>query len=236
VPYERKGEVTVWADPLIEPGQQWEGEIFGKLDRAHIVILLLSNDFLNSYYCMDTELARTMDRHGKGECEIVPVVVRACRFDKLDIGKIQAIFADKPIQEHADRDRAWHEVRVHGDSEKWRPGMTDTEQSFQEIRSFPTDAQRTLIERVVRELGGAPSEQARRARPPDDPFLGLLADEPELADEIQRVATSVPPDRRPRLRPRPAPEGARRRRGERRARDLDLRCIEGLMGGSVLGD
>jgi hypothetical protein len=73
--------------------------------------------------------------------------------------------------------------------EKQRPGMMDTEQIFQEIRSLPTDAQRTLIERIVRELGGATSEPTRRARPADDPFLGLLADEPELADEIHQIAT-----------------------------------------------
>jgi hypothetical protein len=66
--------------------------------------------------------------------------------------------------------------------------MMDTEQIFQEIQSLPTDARRTLIERLVRELGATLSEPARRVRPPDDPFLGLLADEPELADEIHRIA------------------------------------------------
>jgi hypothetical protein len=67
--------------------------------------------------------------------------------------------------------------------------MTDTERIFQEIQSLPTDARRTLIERVVRELGGTPSEPAMRPRPTDDPFLGLLADEPELADQIHQIAT-----------------------------------------------
>ncbi|WP_437606087.1 hypothetical protein WMF20_34300 [Sorangium sp. So ce834] len=66
--------------------------------------------------------------------------------------------------------------------------MMDAERIFQEIRSLPTDARRTLIERIVRELGGTRSEPAGLANPPDDPFLGLLADEPELADEIHQVA------------------------------------------------
>ncbi|XXT22052.1 hypothetical protein WME94_10880 [Sorangium sp. So ce429] len=66
--------------------------------------------------------------------------------------------------------------------------MMDAEQIFEEIRSLPTDAQRTLIERIVRELGGTRSEPAGLAGPSDDPFLGLLADEPELADEIHQVA------------------------------------------------
>ena len=33
--------------------------------------------------------------------------------------------------------------------------MMDTEQIIQEIQSLPTDAQRTLVERIVREFGGA---------------------------------------------------------------------------------
>ena len=69
--------------------------------------------------------------------------------------------------------------------------MMDTEQIFQEIRSLPVDARRTLIERIVRELGGGPSEPAKGTLPPDDPFLGLLADEPELADEIHLIATTA---------------------------------------------
>ncbi|WP_437959876.1 hypothetical protein WME76_09650 [Sorangium sp. So ce119] len=68
--------------------------------------------------------------------------------------------------------------------------MMDAEQILQEIRRLPTDAQRTLIERIVRELGGTPSVPAGLAAPPDDPFLGLLADEPELADEIHQVAVT----------------------------------------------
>jgi hypothetical protein len=45
------------------------------------------------------------------ECAIVPIVVRKCRFDKLELGKLQAIQpGGKPIKQHRDRDAAWHEV------------------------------------------------------------------------------------------------------------------------------
>jgi hypothetical protein len=72
---------------------------------------------------------------------------------------------------------------------KWtkrRLGMVDTEEIFLQIQSLPVDAQRTFIERVVRALR---DELGKRPRSPEDPFLGLLADEPELADEIHRIAT-----------------------------------------------
>jgi internalin A len=111
VPYERKGELTVWADELVEPGQTWEDEILSRLERARIIIPLLSNDFLRSSYCMEKELPRAMERRDAGECEIVPVVIRACRYDKLDLGKIQAILpGDKPVNEHDKADSAWLEV------------------------------------------------------------------------------------------------------------------------------
>ncbi|QSQ23236.1 TIR domain-containing protein [Pyxidicoccus parkwayensis] len=111
VPYERKGELEVQADELVAPGQTWEDEILTRLSWARIVILLLSNDFIRSSYCMEQELPRVMERRDAGECEVVPVVIRPCRYDKLELGKIQAIQPDdKPISAHKNKDSAWLEV------------------------------------------------------------------------------------------------------------------------------
>lgn len=111
VPYERIRELEVWYDSLTEPGQLWEREILSRLKRARIIILLLSNDFLQSSYCMDRELPRAMERQARGECELIPIVIRACRYDKLDLGKIQAILPKgKPIDEHDKKDPAWEAV------------------------------------------------------------------------------------------------------------------------------
>jgi hypothetical protein len=41
----------------------------------------------------------------------VPIVVRACPFEKLELGQIQAIQPkNKAIKSHRDRDAAWLEV------------------------------------------------------------------------------------------------------------------------------
>lgn len=109
--YERKQEIEVWDDTRIEPGQKWEAEILEKLERADIIVLLLSNDFIKSDYCMHKEMDRALERDTAGECAIVPIVVRSCRFDKLEVGQTQAILPKaKPIKEHKDRDAAWLEV------------------------------------------------------------------------------------------------------------------------------
>jgi internalin A len=109
--YERMKDIEVWDDTRIEPGQKWEKEILEKLESADIIVLLLSNDFIKSDYCMQKEMQRALERDAAGECAIVPIVVRDCRFDKLEVGKIQAILPNaKPIKKHRDRDTAWLEV------------------------------------------------------------------------------------------------------------------------------
>jgi len=109
--YERKGELTVWDDTKIVPGQKWEPEILGKLERADIIVLLLSTDFIRSDYCVQKEMKRAIERDAAGECAIIPIVIRACRFEKLEVGQIQAIRpGGNAIKQHRDRDAAWMEV------------------------------------------------------------------------------------------------------------------------------
>ncbi|MCE9611671.1 MAG: TIR domain-containing protein [Chthoniobacter sp.] len=111
IAYERKSEIQSWDDTRIEAGQKWEPEILGNLERADIVVLLLSNDFIRSDYCMLKEMEAARKRDAAGQCAIVPIVVRACPFTKLELGQIQAIQpGGKPIKQHRDRDAAWLEV------------------------------------------------------------------------------------------------------------------------------
>lgn len=110
-PYERTGDLTVWDDTCLVPGQVWDSQILEKLDRAKIIVMLLSNDFIRSEYCFTREMQRAREREKDGECVIVPIVVRACAFHKLELGQLQAILPNKkPVQENSDRDAAWLEV------------------------------------------------------------------------------------------------------------------------------
>lgn len=116
VPYERVGDLKIWADRLVGPGQDLEDEIISHLKRANIVIVLLSNDLLRSAECMDKELPIVLKRHEQRKCVLVPVLVRACRYDKLPIGKLQTIRpGGKPISTHRKRDAAWQEVTLQLD-------------------------------------------------------------------------------------------------------------------------
>lgn len=106
-PYERNGELQVWDDPLIEPGQDWNEEIFTNLDRSEIFILLLSSDSLASSFCIE----KMHDRAIELGIEIVLVLIRACRFDKeLKLSAIPVIRPGGQPVGTAKNDAAWVEV------------------------------------------------------------------------------------------------------------------------------
>ena len=47
------------------------------------------------------EMEIAKERDAARKCAIVPIVVRPCRFEKLELGRIQAIVPDgRPIKQH----------------------------------------------------------------------------------------------------------------------------------------
>ncbi|HEV7405296.1 MAG TPA: COR domain-containing protein [Chthoniobacteraceae bacterium] len=106
-PYERNGQLEVWADALIEAGTDWNEQIFTNLDRAEIMVFLMSPESLASKFCIEEELPRALERG----IEIVPVQIRQCRFDLIpQLASLQAIpKGGKPIRT-AKNDDAWVEV------------------------------------------------------------------------------------------------------------------------------
>lgn len=65
--------------------------------------------------------------------------------------------------------------------------MTDTEQIFQAIRTLPVPERLRLVERVVHDLAEVSAAVPRTAAEPTS-LLGLFADEPELIDDVSRMA------------------------------------------------
>lgn len=87
----REGLVATWFDRQIGPGEQWRTTIDERLDRAAIVLLLVSANFIASDYCWDVELRHAMDRHAAGKARIIPVILRDCEWQHLPIGAFQAV-------------------------------------------------------------------------------------------------------------------------------------------------
>src|SRR5437016_1404278 len=70
--------IEPWHDRCITAGGNWAGAIDENLNSAHIVILLVSADFLASDYCHDVEMKRALERSRTDETRVVPVILEPC--------------------------------------------------------------------------------------------------------------------------------------------------------------
>jgi tetratricopeptide (TPR) repeat protein len=76
--FKRQGLITSWTDRLIAPGTDWNREINDGLDRASIILLLLSEYFLASDYIDGVEMRRAFERSQTNSARVIPVILREC--------------------------------------------------------------------------------------------------------------------------------------------------------------
>ena len=103
----RNNIIETWHDRKIIPGEEWDKKIKEELERAQIILLLVSVDFLSSNYCYDIEIKRAVERHEKGEAVLIPIMLRKCDWNETSFSKIQALPKNaKPVKNFDDEDEA----------------------------------------------------------------------------------------------------------------------------------
>jgi hypothetical protein len=108
---ERRGLIAPWHDRKILAGEQWAGEIDENLERADIILLLVSADFINSDYCYSIEMKRALERHDQGEATVIPIILRDVNWTKAPFAKLQALPRDaRAVASWSNRDAAWTDV------------------------------------------------------------------------------------------------------------------------------
>ncbi|SRR6266487_1416171 len=99
--------ISVWHDRDIKAGTEWKYEIDTYLEQAHLILLLISPDFMASEYCYGTEMQRAMERHQAGGACVIPIILRPVDWKNAPFGKLQALPRDdKPVSLWRDRDDA----------------------------------------------------------------------------------------------------------------------------------
>lgn len=103
--------ITNWHDRKIGAGEEWRGEIDKHLDTAHIILLLISPDFISSDYCWDIEVKQAMERHRAGEARVIPVILRPVDWSGAPFSELQALPKDaRPITKWQNRDEAFKNI------------------------------------------------------------------------------------------------------------------------------
>ena len=106
-----EGLVESWHDRRIVAGDELDETIFGQLEAANIILLLVSSDFMSSNYCYSREMTRAMERHQAQEARVIPVILRHCDWTNAPFGKLMAVPRDaKPVTSWPDRDEAFADV------------------------------------------------------------------------------------------------------------------------------
>ena len=107
----RQGLIEPWSDRDIEAGDEWKRKIDDNLERADIILLLVSADFIASEYCYEIEMKRALERHEKKEARVIPVIVRDVNWRTAPFGKLQALPGDAlAVTKWTDKDSAWRSV------------------------------------------------------------------------------------------------------------------------------
>jgi len=72
----------------------WQTEISTQLEAAHLIIFLVSPDFLGSEYCLEVEVENAFRRVKEGAAKVVPILVRDCLWEESIFSELQMIPRD----------------------------------------------------------------------------------------------------------------------------------------------
>lgn len=107
----RQKIIKAWHDRKIEAGMDWASQIDNNLNKADIILLLISPDFIFSNYCSEIEMELAIRRHEAGEAILIPIILEPCDWQWLPFGKYQAFPKDaKPITTWANLNEAFLDV------------------------------------------------------------------------------------------------------------------------------
>lgn len=140
IPLQREGLIAIHTDIDVSPGEEWEPKIQQYLNTAHVILLLVSPDFIASDYCYSNEMKRALERHKEGKVLVIPILLRAVDLHRLPFGSIQCLPTDaKPIKSWADVDDAFLDVTngIIEAIEKFFPQSVKQTSSQQRPKSTP---------------------------------------------------------------------------------------------------
>lgn len=79
----------------ISPGQEWEKEVADRLDKADIILLLISKDFMASYYIYEVQMRRAIERHRAGTARVIPILLRPVGWEDTPFSTLQVLPSNK---------------------------------------------------------------------------------------------------------------------------------------------
>src|SRR5581483_1552661 len=83
--------IEISSEKDIHGGDELERKLHKYLNEAHIILLLISPDFLASRDHYDIQSGIAMQRHEKGDVCVIPIILRRCGWKKAKFHKLEAL-------------------------------------------------------------------------------------------------------------------------------------------------
>jgi hypothetical protein len=108
----RQGLIQSWYDQDINAGGNQQQEVRSRLHAAHIILLLISPDFIASDDLYNGELARALVRHRLNEARVVPIILRDTEgWEQTEPGQLLALPRElRPLIAWKNRDAAYSSI------------------------------------------------------------------------------------------------------------------------------
>ncbi len=75
---ENVGELEVWDDKKIAPGESWRDHILNVINEVNVAVVLISADYLSSEFVARYEIPHLLREREEGKLKIIPVLLRSC--------------------------------------------------------------------------------------------------------------------------------------------------------------
>ncbi|MBV9616825.1 MAG: tetratricopeptide repeat protein, partial [Ktedonobacteraceae bacterium] len=107
----RQGQIKSWYNREISTKGEQALDVDAHIDKAQIILLLVSPDFMNSDYCYGLEMKRALERHKAGEARVIPIILRPAYWEDAPFSKLPILPTDKkPITRWPDLDEAFSTI------------------------------------------------------------------------------------------------------------------------------
>jgi len=90
----RQDIITSWYDGDIKPGEELQPQIIEHLNRAQIILLLVSADFIASDFCYSIEMKRAIVRHDDNNARVIPILLRPTDWKGTPFAKLKMLPTD----------------------------------------------------------------------------------------------------------------------------------------------
>jgi hypothetical protein len=107
----RRGQIADWYGSNDFQSQKSTKTVVPHLDSAHIILLLVSADFLASDYLYEAEVMQAWEKHLTGKARVIPVILRPVDWRLAPFGKLYCLpTGGTPVRDWPNQDEAISDI------------------------------------------------------------------------------------------------------------------------------